>query len=527
VESKGKAEHRFAYELKHRSDIAASITLFAGDADLYVGTFPQVSSASYNWTVNAETTLHIRTEEPGYHLGWYYLLVKTTGTADFALTVHSRDSVVVLVDGWPQTYSLAFDPADWLLFEYQAKKDYSDCRLTPWTKGFQPPVYMDHTTNSMDRVPGPANSHYRFSLYDRIQGLSFSLPGGQSKYTIAVYGPESPNQSAGAMGDFQFYCQSRSASAQLTLDEETFGVVDSSSPYRHFELRLAQIGMLEVTVTPCSGNLDLVILRDYAGQQLDIKQRRVEDGRIVAELQAEEGLYIVRVEKNEGEEGSFQLIARLRTATSPISHLLYPGNSGLMDYTLSSKHITLNWFPLTDSTGTPVPYTTNVRYRPYLRLSSSALMTTACGMHVSALRHQALMVSEDKWDINTVVIEVPIEEGMLLINVLALVGAEDDPDVQSVAYQPVEIYIEPSFTRKWLYWGLIGTTISVSLLAIMAIWLCCRYRNLAKAVMTLQEVENQAVISYSIQQQRTPRQRTEGSTDTAAGLVTSEYLSTD
>jgi hypothetical protein len=154
-------------------------------------------------------------------------------------------------------------------------------------------------------------------------------------------------------------------------------------------------------------------------------------------------------------------------------------------------------------------------------------MTTACGMHISTQRNQAVLISEEKWDINTVEMEVPIEEGILLINVLALVGAEDDPDVQSVAYQPVEIYIEPSFTRKWLYWGLIGTTISVSLLAIMAIWLCCRYRNLAKAVMTLQEVENQAVISYSIQQQRTPRQRTEGSTDTAAGLVTSEYLSTD
>ena len=304
-------------------------------------------------------------------------------------------------------------------------------------------------------------------------------------------------------------------------------MVGSPSPYRHFELRVVQVGTLEVTVTPCSGSLELVILRDYAGQQLNIKQRRVEDGRIVAELQAEEGLYIVRVEKSEGEEGSFQLIARLRTATSPASHLLYPGNAGLMHYTLSDKHITLNWFPLEDAAGTPVPYTTNVRYRPYLRLSSSALMTTACGMHLSALRHQALMVSEEKWDINTVEIAVPIEEGMLLINILALVGAEDDPDVQSVAYQPVEVYLEPSFMRKWLYWGLIGTLTLVFLLTIVVIWLCYRYRALAKAAMILQEVENQPVISYSIQHPRSPRQRIEGSTDTAAGLVTSEYLTTD
>ena len=134
----------FSFEVLRRVDFDITLTAYTGHPGLFVSTSKNVTWENFIWeSFYIENTLNLQIlkTDANFKVGTYYLVVNSYEVSSYSIVAHTRDSFVSLVDGWPISYSLKYDPDDFVNFRFSATSgNLVFCNLQ--TDGdYQPIVY--------------------------------------------------------------------------------------------------------------------------------------------------------------------------------------------------------------------------------------------------------------------------------------------------------------------------------------------------------------------------------------------------
>jgi hypothetical protein len=506
-----------AYELVVLSDLDIAMTVYAGNPALYLSHSPMVSRKDYIWTTERTSHvehIHVNRESQEYRIGWYYGIIEAGGTeAVLAISAHSRDTCVRLVDGWPQTYTISYTPQDRLLFQYDVRNETVVCRVNTWAAAMRPIVYAKFrdVNEFVESMPGPGDYAYIFEEYDVFGVLEMNFPSlGFGRITLAVYSSPQSGLKPTDSGDFQLTCSTSSSLTLISLSDRQYGFLDTNTQSRKYELRVPEVGELVVWLVPCWGSVELLVALNRSDSgTVDIQAKRVEDGSIRGSLQAVAGVYFITVRGLKAEElvegVNYQLTTELLTPLQPSSHRFFPGNSGLIQWEeLTSTIVRLRWSPPENSAGDPISAVSTVRYRIYASLNSSVLMTTACGMTAGEDRDLAwlLLPVGEVYGVTEMQIELDTNTATT-INVMAIAGVEEEFLLENVPYTPIEVLLTGERSFGYLYKLLFAAAGLIVALLIGALYLYLKSRRLEGVTMQLTEMA-----SMSVQRQFSPHHRT-------------------
>jgi hypothetical protein len=509
-----RSSRLIAYDLVDYSDLELSMTVYGGEPALYLSPSPMVSRKEFTWTTARSghvEHIHIGRESQNYRMGWYYGVIESGDVeASFAITAHSRDSYVRLVDGWPQTYSISYNALDRLIFRFDVRNESAVCRLNTWTSNMRPKVYVGYGDGEefVGLVPGPGNSNFTFEEYDVFGVLEMNLPRlGIGRYTLSVYSSPQDGFLPSDIADFQLVCSSSSALLLISLSDKQYGFLDTFTQSRRYELRVAEEGELLVWLVPCWGSVDLEVAANSTA--VDVKTKRVEDGTIKGSIQAKAGAYFITVRglnASELVEGvNYQLTTELLTPTQPSTQRLFPGNSGLIQWKeLSSTTVRLYWSPPETASGDPIPAQSIVYYRVYATRNSSVLMTTACGMAAGedlGVAWLPLSAGEELGD-TEVTIELESDK-TITVNIMAIAGIEEEFILENVPYVPIEVMLTGQHYLGYIYRLIFAAGGLIVALLLGAFYLFIKSRQINAVTMQLTEM-----VPISVQRQIDPRHRT-------------------
>lgn len=513
---------RVAYELVDHSDFELSMTVYAGAPALYLSNSPMVTRKEYIWTTAKSghvEHIHIGRESKNYRVGWYYGVIESGETeASLAITAHSRDSYVSLVNGWPQTYSLSYSALDRLLFRFDVRNESAVCRLNTWTSSMRPKVYVGYGDGEefVGLVPGPGNSNFTFEEYDVFGVLEMKLPRlGIGRFTLSVYSSPQNGFLPSDIADFQLACCSESAVSVIALSDRQYGFLDTATQSRIYELKVTETGELVVWLFPCWGSVELSIGTNSSAEgRLEVKSKRVEDGSIRGSIQASAGVFFITVRGLKAEElaegVNYQLTTELLTTAQPSTLRLFPGNSGRIRWEkLSSTEVRLYWSPPETFSGDSFPAMANTRYRVYTTLNSSVPMNTACAMVAGEGRNLTWMSLPTGEETGNTQAIIELETGKInIVNVMAIAGNEEDFMLENVPYVPIEVLLTGSRFLSFLYKLVFAAGGLIIALLLVVFYLFIKSRHINAVTLQLTEM-----VPVSVQGHIEPRHRTQRSSN--------------
>jgi len=440
----GKGEIRkYVYEHLERTGLEIAFSRYSGSAKLIIATFPLLSPTQFNWSTTA--FLLIPPSDPAFHLGLYYLQVSSPSQSAYTLTLHSSNSTVRLVPGWPQTYACPYLGGS-MVFEYVSDGNAGMCKLISLSKDFYPVVYASFR-NSTD-----VDAHYMFNTYSFFYEMQIPLwdtrPG---TYVFNVQGNTTALRRQKDMGDFELYCLPTNRTKETVLGEVEYGVLDTESRRQDYRLHVSEFGLLTIIATPCAGRIGLTVQSEGQGSG-PLTVKRVEDGRLSAAFPCSAGSYLISVAGLEDKELEESVPFQLSTFFSLYGSgqtLYYPGNEGEIHWTeLPDQYISLTWALPETLAGDPVSSPETVQYRLYATLSGVSL-ASACSMETYESRELAwlLLPQVQEYGILTATVKLPLDT-TIWVNVLAIIDLETGPELYHVAYSSAEIYISSQQDQK-------------------------------------------------------------------------------
>jgi len=375
----------------------------------------------------------------------------------------------------------------------------------------RPKVYVGYGDGEefVGLVPGPGNSNFTFEEYDVFGVLEMNLPRlGIGRFTLSVYSSPRDGFLPSDIADFQLACCSESAVTVIALSDRQYGVLDTTTQTRIYELKVAETGELVVWLFPCWGSVELDVgTNSTAEGRVEVKSKRVEDGSIRGSLQASTGVYFITVRGLKAEElavgVNYQLTTELLTDFHSTQRL-FPGNSGRIRWEkLSSTLAHLYWSPPESAAGDPIPKA-NVRYRVYATLNSSVPMNTACAMVAGEGRNLTWMSLPEGEETghSHAVIELEADK-INIVNVMAIAGIEEDFFLENVPYVPIEVLLTSNRYLSFLYKLVFAAGGLIIALLLVVFYLFVKSRRIQAVTLQLTEM-----VPVSVQMQIQPRHRT-------------------
>lgn len=482
-----KAETRkYVYEHLETTGLEVSFVRYSGSATLLIATSPLLSPTQFNWSATA--SFLIPPSDPAFRLGLYYLQVSSPAHSVYTLTLHSSNSTVRLVPGWPQTYACPYLGGS-LVFEYISEGSAGVCKIISLSKDFYPMVYASFQDNT-EKI----DVHHMFNTYNLFYELQIPLwdsrPG---TYVFNVQGNTTVPRRSQDIGDFEFYCLPSNRTKETVLGEVEYGVLDIESRRQEYRLYVAESGLLTVVATPCAGKIGLTVRPEGSGQPLTVK--RVEDGRLSAAFPCSAGSYLIAVEGLEDQELKESVPFQLSTYFSLYGNgptLYYPGNEGEIQWSeLPDLSVSLSWaLPVTVS-GDPVPSPETVQYRLYAAFNVS--LASACSMDTYESRELAwlLLPQVQNYGFLTATVSLPLDT-TVWVNVLAIIDPEIGPELYHVAYSSTEIYVasrKDQNSQETVLFVLAGIILILVVVVLLLFVQYCRAKKLQIKLVDLLGVE--------------------------------------
>jgi hypothetical protein len=313
---------------------------------VYIGVTSPLTKENAIWHSQHKSKVDyvkVKTDDRDFVLGTYIIGVYGVKDSSYALTAHSRDSYIMLVDGWPQTYSVNYH--DHLLFWFYPGYSSSNntyCRLMPLSPDFFPSLYYTFQKWEQSK-PIPSDKKYDVKLdsemYDSVFAeMKFTLPyKDNGAYLIGVYGSEAEGHKSHEFGDFELYCSSEDQFNILRLGYNDFEVLTKQNATKRYELHVNEPGTLEVFVEPCVGRVSLGISSKFTRvNETDLVVTRITDGKLVATVPHARGPYYITVnevaQSSFFEGASYQLTSRFTGVGQTRQKDIIPGDSGLIQW---------------------------------------------------------------------------------------------------------------------------------------------------------------------------------------------------
>ena len=448
--------HYYTFEIKSETEFDISLVAYSGDPDIFVSKQKNVLE-SFKWqSLSTEEINHITItpEDEEFIIGVYYIAVEGFTGGSYSLTMHTRKSYVTLIDGWPQTYSIAYDSKDHILFQLissQESRGNAYCELTPLSEDFKPSLYTYFYPANETRSMSPPDSYlyelkYEENDYDNMYNkvkFNLNMTGKSGKYRIGVYGNQAEGHSRREMGNFEFYCTTSMHSTILRVGDVQYDVFDNQFKKRSYEINVNEKGKLELFAIPCGGKIKLEVSSNWtlANEDIpDVEVTRMTDGRIIGSINHAKGKYFVTVSSLMNSQlfngSSYQLTSRFTKQGDPTQPLISPGNEGILSWERKGgSKVELKWNPVYYENGKP--YQEEVEYRVYFTDEEKANMVTTCGMYSAELL--GIATSLKNTHKTQVTVELPEEKGF--VNVMAVLPESQNMLLRYVSYDPTEVVV--------------------------------------------------------------------------------------
>ena len=509
----------YVFYLWAYSDLDISVVVYSGDADLYVNTNFTVTKETALWskaTTRHVEHLSISKSDSHFAYGQYNIGVYGKRNSSYSITAHARDSRIVLIDGWPQSYSIMQVSEDHLMFEYYTGSDGSDmvsCQLRRQEPNFWPRVFvtfMEFTGNNTTFVPppGPSPTSSQFSYsrsdYDQVYGtLTFSLPGKPipGEYLLAVYGmSQSSPVTEEEVGTFELSCSGQTNSTILLMGRTEYGVLSSPQQKQRFQIYISEPGLLQVSAIPCSGRLSMSISSNYTTEEnsgADVVVSRVVDGKIQAEIVNAMGQYYVTLKMlqpaDEEFGTSYQLSYEFYPQGMKRPKKVIPGDEGRILWQAEGReNVKLTWSGPEYEDGDSINGV--IYYLIYISNDTQAKMNTVCGMRTGEERHMVWVENSGYTNETAAVVHIPPGHPHV-INIVSVIFTSSG--MSHLPYSPTEVYLRKPHGRRRVGMLLIGGITAVLVVALVGLFvLWKKYRRVKRTLENeMQDVRNVANIS--------------------------------
>ena len=462
VQSKGslKADEwsYYYFAVYETSDFDISVTAYSGNPDVYISISDGVSFRRYDWTsATLDTNEHvfISKDDPQFKLGRYTIGVYSIDESTYSISVHTRESLIEMVDGWPQTYSLSRDDSDHLFFLYSFGNEYANitsCYLRPLTSNFFPRVYVSYKSSIANTPEKPSPTTYRYK-YDEVSDykdpyddLIFTLRtlANSGGWIIGVYGRQDNDHSKQEMGSFELQCSANSEMNILRVGQDTYDVFRNSARSKKYELNVNEKGTLEVFVVPCAGRVKMEISSNYTivTQDLpDVEVMTLVEGKLIGTINNAYGKYFVTIRAISGDswasEVSYQLTSRFTPKGNRPASQYVPGNNGFIQWERKGKEtVKLTWGKLAHEDGTPVSLN-NLEYLIFWTEEAEIPMNTVCGISTAARMDSADLKSVSYDETSA---EVSLKFGKkITVNIVGAIPDMEESLLKYIPYYPIEI----------------------------------------------------------------------------------------
>eukprot|EP00761_Pharyngomonas_kirbyi_P007012 gb/GECH01007021.1/.p1 GENE.gb/GECH01007021.1/~~gb/GECH01007021.1/.p1 ORF type:complete len:2648 (+),score=561.77 gb/GECH01007021.1/:1-7944(+) len=245
----------YKFQLYGHHSLSIEASVFGGDVDLYVSNNGTASKDNYQWRrmTNEDDYIHIKTDDPNYIQGTYYISVFGFLAGEFEITAVTQGNNVVLEPGQP-THG-AVDEHEYKYFKFSHIDTEENIIITTSTSKGQVKIY------GSSHISQPHNGTAEYE----------SFPMGSSD--AVIYIPRSTNSPGwyyfGVLGidtnnEFEIIAKTNETAEELELNEVSlFNSVPKGS-YRYFYVDL-EYDDHDLTVTSKSivGDADLYLSNNY------------------------------------------------------------------------------------------------------------------------------------------------------------------------------------------------------------------------------------------------------------------------
>jgi len=436
------------------SDIDLALTLYSGDSEMYATAEEFVSADSYTWrSAGLNKSKHIRIPKSSLPQGILLIGIYGSSSASFAVTAHSRDTAIALVDGWPHVYSVLLDPKDHLFFRYPVVTDAIvaiECRLKSLAMDFWPLVNVKFLNGAQSSPSSDATGqNYNESDYEHLfQTLTLSLPfQGLGAYFLTVYGELIEGSAKEETRAFELTCAGQTDFERLRTGGVAVGTVTAGKRKKRYELFVAESSTLKTVVVACMGKVDLSISSNYTKElgESDISvAKRTVDNKVISTVAHAKGQYYLTVEYIRGEgittNATFELSAQVVPTGTPQSSSITAGNDGLLSWSVRHHgQVNLTWAPAVYESGQEVSLF--IAYVLFASESASVKLTSTCSIRTAVLTGLAWEITKGPITAHSCLIST--KEGVWTqVNVIALIPSERTPLLNSASYLPAEILVK-------------------------------------------------------------------------------------
>lgn len=470
----------FAFEVLKKIDIDISITTFTSHPTLFVSTSSDLQASNYNWTqYYLEGTQHLRISknDENYIVGTYYIVVEAYDLCLFSIVSHTADSPIVLIDGWPLSYTLEKERKSKAHFKFTALTGHMVfCSVKSFGK-YRPTVYAKFQLDfTRPQIPSADSNDVVFQPSDFIEfpsdsspdnsQLYFNLPHtkGKAQLNIGLYSNETYTEDV----LFQVHCSSSTQTTTLGLDWVYVELLDNNVLSKKYEISTPSKGTLSAYIVPCVGEFKLEISSNWTlvnNDNPDITTVNLVNGILMGSMNNANGNYYITV-SNRKPTNKVQIYEIFSTFT-PIGHIvpsqLKPGKNGLITWELEGDNeVEISWNPVEDDNG--VANQSLIIYRVYFTRNKDINMISSCSIHFYSSRSQVRLLGTSE----TTSLKVKIKDKTGFVNVIAYLPRNHRSPIKQVVYDPTEIVSSNSLQDKRTYvvfWLLAALLIVSSLVA--------------------------------------------------------------
>lgn len=406
-------------------------TAYTGSLSLYIHPTSDVKTTHYTWSTPA-SHLVISPYDPNYHPGNLYILLQATQTSSYVLTTHIQNSVIQLLDGWMQVYSLANVQENGLIFDYQAHEGLAQCHFRPLNHVFRPNISLSFHPYDFTNSSNLTSMKYAFGeIFIQQSGFSpgrlrINVSGNGNNWIQSII--------------FSLVCHCNSSPIHLQAGERVFGFLTSTWKEARYIVRSELAGALLVRVETCGVQLELIvangnIINSHSGLNLAVSM----------EINQSDVVEIGVKMKEISEETAFRVYTEFFRGEEEVEEMKAGGNGEISWTQISSHRVEFLWSAPVYVTNSSVPNSTIV-YRAYSSKYGKKALETGCSVGLGEL------------DDTVQVLDMPLLLGQttfrlyinstdaLYVTILAYVNHLE------IAYSPVEVQLRAYGTHvPW--WG--------------------------------------------------------------------------
>ena len=461
----------YQFLVNETSDLHVSLTSFGGNSDMFIDTSPSLTFHSAKWRSIAKTGadyIKVLSTDTRFATGYFYIGVYAMLGCTYSITAHLQNSLITLVNGWPQTYGTSSN--NLLFFQYYIESRLPQnisCSLRTLESRRYPSVYLLLAQGVV--YPSPENFTYAYGAkefseaYDTLF-ISVEIPKHTQVY-VGVQGGAEPVE-------FELLCRDSLAVGALRLGREVLDRIEFPVRSRVYEVSLQKKGELWVYVVPCHGTQMLEISSNWTLVNMDIPDITVVklmDGKLVGNINNAEGVYFITVSSvGNGDkiQGTCYEIVAYFSDFRVYQHAI-PGDGGNINVERSADIVKISWKPVVYENFTEI--SKEVKY--YVYLSESAEFESLCALQLAEIENKTKSVGV----VNGNSIEFPIDKKMRIAYVIGVLP-------QSVNIFRYAIYdsIEIPLTVDTQYLE-ISIIVLILLVLILLLILYCLRKRIAHA----------------------------------------------